>query len=195
MGRPASACRTGTRAGMRIARVPHRRARRHQPGERPRVPRSTAVPQSTLDYHEMLARENLDIVSICTWPHLHAPMVIAAAEAGVRAIHCEKPMAPTWGEARRMVRSVRTPRRATDLQPPAPLPGAVPPGARTAARRRDRRPAAAGDALRLTCSTGARTGSTCATSTTTRRPPSGCWARWTCATGGRSWASHSKGRV
>ncbi len=54
------------------------------------------------DYHEMLAKENLDIVSVCTWPHLHAPMVIAAAEAGVRAIHCEKPMAPTWGEARRM---------------------------------------------------------------------------------------------
>lgn len=54
------------------------------------------------DYREMLAKENLDIVSVCTWPHLHAPMVIAAAEAGVRAIHCEKPMAPTWGEARRM---------------------------------------------------------------------------------------------
>jgi len=54
------------------------------------------------DYHEMLAKENLDIVSICTWPHLHAEMVIAAAEAGVRAIHCEKPMAPTWAEARRM---------------------------------------------------------------------------------------------
>ncbi len=54
------------------------------------------------DYHEMLAKENLDIVSICTWPHLHAEMVIAAAEAGVRAIHCEKPMAPTWAEAKRM---------------------------------------------------------------------------------------------
>jgi predicted dehydrogenase len=55
------------------------------------------------DYHEMLAREDLDIVSICTWPHLHASMVIAVAEAGVKAIHCEKPMAPTFGEARRMV--------------------------------------------------------------------------------------------
>ncbi len=54
------------------------------------------------DYQEMLAKENLDIVSICTWPHLHAQMVIAAAEAGVKAIHCEKPMAPTWGEACRM---------------------------------------------------------------------------------------------
>lgn len=60
------------------------------------------------DYHEMLAKENLDIVSICTWPHLHAQMVIAAAEAGVKAIHCEKPMAPTWGEARRMAEACAT---------------------------------------------------------------------------------------
>jgi predicted dehydrogenase len=56
------------------------------------------------DYHEMLANENLDMVSICTWPHLHAQMVIDAAEAGVKAIHCEKPMAPTWAEAKRMAR-------------------------------------------------------------------------------------------
>jgi predicted dehydrogenase len=55
------------------------------------------------DYHAMLAQEQLDIVSVCTWPALHAPIVIAAAAAGVKAIHCEKPVAPTWGEARRMV--------------------------------------------------------------------------------------------
>ncbi|MCC9074563.1 Gfo/Idh/MocA family oxidoreductase [Litorilinea aerophila] len=55
------------------------------------------------DYREMLEKEALDIVSISTWPHLHAEMVIAAAEAGVKAIHCEKPMAPTYGESRRMV--------------------------------------------------------------------------------------------
>lgn len=57
------------------------------------------------DYREMLAKENLDIVSICTWPHLHAPMVIDACKAGVRAVHCEKPMAPTYGEALAMVRA------------------------------------------------------------------------------------------
>jgi predicted dehydrogenase len=55
------------------------------------------------DYQEMLAKENLDIVSISTWPHLHASMVIDAAQAGVKAIHCEKPVAPTYGEAVRMV--------------------------------------------------------------------------------------------
>jgi predicted dehydrogenase len=54
------------------------------------------------DYREMLEQEKFDIVSVCTWPHLHAPMVIACAEAGVRAVHCEKPMAPTYGDAKCM---------------------------------------------------------------------------------------------
>jgi predicted dehydrogenase len=55
------------------------------------------------DYRDMLAQEHLDIVSICTWTRLHADMVVACAESGVRAVHCEKPMAPTFGEAKRMV--------------------------------------------------------------------------------------------
>ena len=60
------------------------------------------VPAGYLDYKEMLAKEQLDIVSICVWPKLHAPITIDAARAGVKAIHCEKPMAPTWGEAKEM---------------------------------------------------------------------------------------------
>jgi len=56
------------------------------------------------DYKDMLAKEGLDIVSICTWMRLHTEMVIAAAEAGVKAIHCEKPMATTWGDAKRMAK-------------------------------------------------------------------------------------------
>lgn len=55
------------------------------------------------NYHEMLANENLDIVSVTVWPHLHAEVVIAAAEAKVKAIHCEKPMAMTWGDCKQMV--------------------------------------------------------------------------------------------
>jgi UDP-N-acetylglucosamine 3-dehydrogenase len=57
------------------------------------------------DYQEMLDEVRPDIVSICTWPRLHAPMVLDAASADVRAIHCEKPMAPTWGEAKAMHRA------------------------------------------------------------------------------------------
>jgi predicted dehydrogenase len=53
-------------------------------------------------YKELLSKEKLDIVSICLWPHLHAEVAIAACEAGVPAVHCEKPMALTWGDAKRM---------------------------------------------------------------------------------------------
>jgi UDP-N-acetylglucosamine 3-dehydrogenase len=57
------------------------------------------------DYHQMLLKEKPDMVSICTWPVLHSEMTIAAAKAGVRAIHCEKPMAVTFGEAKRMYKA------------------------------------------------------------------------------------------
>jgi UDP-N-acetylglucosamine 3-dehydrogenase len=60
------------------------------------------VPRIYTDHREMLAKEDLDIVSICTWPDQHAPLVISAALAGVRAIHCEKPMADTWAASRLM---------------------------------------------------------------------------------------------
>ena len=58
------------------------------------------VPHTYPSYAEMFAVHKPDIVSICTWTGLHAEMIVAAAEAGVRAIHSEKPMAPTWGDAK-----------------------------------------------------------------------------------------------
>lgn len=61
------------------------------------------LPKCYTDYHEMLEAEAPDVVSVCTWPDQHAPLVIAAARAGVKAIHCEKPMATTWGDAKEMV--------------------------------------------------------------------------------------------
>jgi predicted dehydrogenase len=54
------------------------------------------------DYKEMLANNQLDIVSVCTWPEQHREQVVDCIDAGAKAIHCEKPMAPTWGEARAM---------------------------------------------------------------------------------------------
>ena len=58
------------------------------------------VPNTYENYQEMLANESLDFVSVCTWIALHKDMVIAAANSGIKAIHCEKPMAPTWGDAK-----------------------------------------------------------------------------------------------
>lgn len=42
------------------------------------------------DYREMLDAEGLDIVSVATHADLHCEMTVAAAEAGVRAVLCEK---------------------------------------------------------------------------------------------------------
>lgn len=66
-----------------------------------------APPSLHEDYEVMLREVRPDIVSICTWPSLHAPMVLAAVEAGAKAIHCEKPMAQTWGDARRMAEAAQ----------------------------------------------------------------------------------------
>jgi len=61
-----------------------------------------APPRIYADYGAMLAEARADLVSVCTWPETHAGIVAAAAAAGARAIFSEKPMAPTWGEARAM---------------------------------------------------------------------------------------------
>lgn len=58
------------------------------------------------DYREMLAAVKPDILSVCTWPHLHAEMIIAGAEAGVPFIYSEKPMAYKWGDCKAIMAAV-----------------------------------------------------------------------------------------
>ncbi len=60
------------------------------------------VPHVHRDHRAMLAAHRPDVVSVCTPPALHPEMVRAAVEAGARAVHCEKPVAPTYGEALEM---------------------------------------------------------------------------------------------
>jgi UDP-N-acetyl-2-amino-2-deoxyglucuronate dehydrogenase len=56
------------------------------------------------DYREMLAKEHPDVVIVCLWTPLHLPVFQDCAEAGVKAVLSEKPMAPTWGECLEMAR-------------------------------------------------------------------------------------------
>jgi UDP-N-acetyl-2-amino-2-deoxyglucuronate dehydrogenase len=56
-----------------------------------------------LDYRDMLERERLDLVAVCTQAPQHAPIVIAAAHRGVRGVLCEKPIALTLEEADAML--------------------------------------------------------------------------------------------
>lgn len=55
------------------------------------------------DYEEMLAKEDLDIVSIGTRPQHHADITVKVAEAGVKGILCDKPLTVSMAEADRMV--------------------------------------------------------------------------------------------
>jgi len=59
-----------------------------------------------LHYEEMLEKEALDLVSVCTPNYLHADCVIRAAERGCHIL-CEKPMALTLQDGERMIEAVR----------------------------------------------------------------------------------------
>ncbi len=50
------------------------------------------------DYQEMLKVEKPDFIITCLWTPLHLPVFRDCALSGVKAVHSEKPMAPTWGE-------------------------------------------------------------------------------------------------
>jgi predicted dehydrogenase len=58
------------------------------------------------DYREMIAKENLDIISVVTSDNRHADIVVDAANAGVKGILCEKPLATTLADADRMIEAV-----------------------------------------------------------------------------------------
>ncbi|MGH2370220.1 MAG: Gfo/Idh/MocA family protein [Chloroflexota bacterium] len=59
------------------------------------------------DYRQMLAEQRLDLLSVVTSDHRHAQIVVDAAEAGVKGIYCEKPIATTLADADRMIAACR----------------------------------------------------------------------------------------
>ena len=59
------------------------------------------------DATDLLGHEAVDILSICTWSDSHAEYALLGAEAGVKAIWCEKPVARTLAEADQMLEACR----------------------------------------------------------------------------------------
>ncbi len=59
-----------------------------------------------IDYKELLEVENIDAVSVCLPNYLHAPVSIAALEAGCHVL-CEKPMATSKEEALAMIETAK----------------------------------------------------------------------------------------
>jgi predicted dehydrogenase len=64
------------------------------------------VPQTVTDWRELIARDDVDVVDICTPPGTHAEIAIAAAAAG-KAVFCEKPLAVSYVQAKAALDAVQ----------------------------------------------------------------------------------------
>jgi len=65
------------------------------------------IPNRYSDYREMFEKEDFDLISVCVPNYLHRDVVVAAAEAGKKAIICEKPLATSIEDAQEMVKICR----------------------------------------------------------------------------------------
>jgi predicted dehydrogenase len=65
------------------------------------------VEHTYTDHVRMLEEIQPDLVSVVTGEAVHCPLVVDAAECGVKGIVCEKPMAMNLGEADRMLDACR----------------------------------------------------------------------------------------
>ncbi len=65
-----------------------------------------AIPFASTDYEQVIARADVDAISICTPDRLHAGQAIEALEAGKHVL-CEKPLATTLQDAAGVVRKVK----------------------------------------------------------------------------------------
>jgi predicted dehydrogenase len=64
------------------------------------------IPRTYASHEELLAKERLDAVSICTPNNSHAAISLAAIERGLH-VCCEKPLGVSYGETRRMYEAAR----------------------------------------------------------------------------------------
>lgn len=76
------------------------------PARRERFQQSSGA-RTYADWRQMLTVEKLDIVSIASMTPDHAEQTVGCAEAGVRAVYCEKPMAATLSQAEQMIAACR----------------------------------------------------------------------------------------
>jgi predicted dehydrogenase len=65
------------------------------------------VPETVTDWRDLIARDDVDVIDICTPPGSHAEIAQAAAAAG-KAVLCEKPLAVSYAQARAAAEAVST---------------------------------------------------------------------------------------
>ncbi len=67
-----------------------------------------------LDWREVIARKDVDAVIVATPDHWHAPIALAAMDAG-KDVYCEKPMCHTIAEVKRLVDTVKETKRVMQV--------------------------------------------------------------------------------
>ena len=92
-----SACTRMDRVRRRGSRSVCRSVLRHRVR---RIWKNLVLKMATKTTATCWKKKTWDFVSVCTWTELHHDMIVDAAGSGIQAIHAEKPMAPTWGEAK-----------------------------------------------------------------------------------------------
>ncbi len=80
-----------------------------------RVAAEYDIPHVFTDLHELLAMEEIVAVDVCLHNNLHAPVSIAAMEAG-KHVYCEKPLAGSYVDAERMCQKAAELNRMLSMQ-------------------------------------------------------------------------------
>lgn len=80
-----------------------------------RVAALYGVTNTTTSYRELLKRDDIDAVDVCLHNNLHAPVAIAALEAG-KHVYCEKPMAGSYRDAAAMLDAAKACNRKLHIQ-------------------------------------------------------------------------------
>jgi len=83
--------------------------------EAKRVAAEFGIPRVFTQFRELLAVDEIDAVDVCLHNNFHAPVSIAALEAG-KHVYCEKPMAGSYPDAKAMLATAKRKRRKLSIQ-------------------------------------------------------------------------------
>jgi len=73
------------------------------------------VRHALTEFRDLLAMDEIEAVDVCLHNNLHAPVAIAALEAG-KHVYCEKPIAGSYLDGKRMVEAARRTGRMLSVQ-------------------------------------------------------------------------------
>jgi predicted dehydrogenase len=80
-----------------------------------RTAETYGIPQKLKDFRELLNLKELDAVDVCLHNNFHAPVTIAALEAG-KHVYCEKPIAGSFADGLAMVQAAQSTGKMLHIQ-------------------------------------------------------------------------------